>query len=77
MVRWLRTPLPLKFWIFFWLAAPLVLYGTLVLVRAVHVELDNPRPLTHGLRAGVWIVGCFALGGVFAWRAVRAHQRRS
>ncbi len=77
VMRWFRTPLPLRFWIFFWLAAPFVLFGTLVLVRAVQVELENPQPLSHGLRPGVWIVGCFALGGVFIWRAVRAYQRRS
>jgi hypothetical protein len=77
VVRWFRTPLPLKFWIFSGLATPFVLIGILAVARAVQVELDDPPPLSHGLRQGVWIVICFALGGVFIWRAVRAYQRRS
>jgi hypothetical protein len=77
VIRWFRTPLPLKFWIYSGLATPFVLLGTMAVIRGVQVELDDPVPLSHGLRYEVWIVICFALGGVFIWRAIRAYRGRS
>ena len=77
IIRWSRTPLPLKFWIFAGLATPFVLIGILAVARAVQVELDDPPPLSHGLRQGVGIVICLALGGALIWLAVRAYRGRS
>ena len=78
VIRWFRTPLPLKFWLYAGLATPFLLIGLLALEWAVQVELSgNAPPLSHGLRQGVWIVFCFAVGGILVWRAVRSYPRRS
>jgi hypothetical protein len=75
VIRWFRPP-PLKFWLYGGTATVFLVAAIWDVVRGVGVELgSNPPPLLHGLRLGIGIVICVAVGAVLTWRAARAYRQ--
>lgn len=79
VVRWFRTPLPVRFWLYAAATVPVAFLELAALLRAVWVLQNVPHPFSRGevLVGGAYIVVLFVLGAFLVWRAVRAYRSPS